>query len=288
MFVAGCTSRGPGPECDVVIAAVANANTPDIQLLDNVPIDNPDRAARVVEYFERAGCPEIIRQTVRSSFNVVCRIAGRMPDTIVIGAHHDKTGGGRGVADNWTGVVILTALVEHYSLKSDSLRSDSLRSDSLRSELEQSTPDGPWHTMEFVGFALEEDEMLGSRKYMAARDASAAPIVQMINLDTIATNRLRMDPRSDETLQCLARSIAFSLGTHIESFGIGRTEGDWAAFRRNRIPFLNLHSLDRRTLESLHSYRDRRSLVDDEMMRSSYTIVLNLIDALDHQVNATL
>ena len=48
----------------------------------------------------------------RAPANVVCRLPGSLPRRILIGAHFDKLGLGRGIVDNWAGAAMLANLVE--------------------------------------------------------------------------------------------------------------------------------------------------------------------------------
>lgn len=111
------------------------------------------------------GLPVRARMVVRSecrevqTANVVVRLPGRTPDTVVLGGHFDSWDLGQGAIDNGLGIaqVFATAeLLQKYSPRN------------LR-------------TVELVWFNGEEEGLWGSRT-QAARDRGE-PIVAMINLD---------------------------------------------------------------------------------------------------------
>lgn len=79
---------------------------------------------------------------------------GESPETIVVGAHFDHISAGSGVVDNWSGASLLPSLV-------------------------QSLNNAPrHHTFVFIGFAGEEQGLIGSDYYvhhLLPRERSAIP-----------------------------------------------------------------------------------------------------------------
>jgi len=58
--------------------------------------------------------------------------------------------------------------------------------------------------------------------------------------------------------------------------------GDWLPFKRAGIPSLHLHALDADAMKYLHTYRDRRELVDDEKLQRAFTVIADLLAVLDN------
>lgn len=98
------------------------------------PRTNQARMARVASYLQPYYCAELIEQPINRSRqkNLACVLPGKQDSRLVIGTHYDRTGGGRGVADNWSGIVTLTRLLAHHANQPR------------------------YHTLEFVAFGEEE------------------------------------------------------------------------------------------------------------------------------------
>ena len=92
---------------------------------------------------------------------------------------------------------------------------------------------------------------------------------------------------SVKKLQCVAISAAESLGIELTRVRLDETTGDWQSFRRAGVDTLNFHSLNKPMIAMLHTYRDRRDLVDDDQFISAYRVIANTISALDHGVDVS-
>jgi len=164
------------------------------------------------------------------SRNIVAVKPGVSGKQIVIGAHYDSAGVGRGAFDNATGVALMMELA-----------------DALRDE---NTP----YTLVFVAFGAEEAGLQGSMHYVAEMSPQArADTVLMINLDSVAAgDRLYCYSSKDTAWPQLAfRSVARGLGTYfLTSPGLNNdypygTTGDWSdhvAFHQAGIPYLYLEA----------------------------------------------
>lgn len=229
----------------------------DFRRLDQAPETNEARAARAHGYLAQS-CDDVRASRIRGSrfSNYVCTLPGSIDDRIVIGAHYDKTAKGAGIADNWTGVVIVSRLVSYFAQHR------------------------PHHTLAFVMFGEEEPGMRGSNSYV--RDESVDDIIAMINVDTLGVDIATIDKRSDDRLECLAHSVASRAGVAVRSLNVRQTTGDWEPFKQRQVPILNLHALDRKSARSLvHTRRDRREAVDDTHLNDAWRLTLNLIVNLD-------
>jgi hypothetical protein len=262
----GCASSRIS-NCDIELSPLKSLPHIDLALLDDVPVNNAERERKVIAQFEQMGCPDLQLQKLpfRKTHNVVCRIPGLSEEEVLIGAHHDRLGASKGVADNWTGVTILHALAASY------------------------VSDKPIHTMTFVAFADEEDDMRGSLHYVRQiKRKEINPPRLMVNIDTIGVTRPRVDQRSAPQLQCLAQSAADSLGMALSTNRLEDMTGDWAPFKQAGIAVLSFHSLDAQRLELLHTYRDNRSLVDDDYFMQAFKVISNTLSALDHGMDLVI
>jgi Zn-dependent M28 family amino/carboxypeptidase len=258
-MLSACASTD-APDCAVEITA--GWSVPDLPLryLHQAPRKAADRERRVYEYFESAGCPVIDRQPIprRRSSNIICEIPGSMDAVLVIGAHFDKLGPGRGIADNWTGITALASIAEHYA----------------------NNP--PRHTMRLIAFGLEEADMRGAEFYVKEiRHGRQARPALMVNIDTLGVDDLHVDVRSSADLQCQSMAVAQSLNLPLSPVRIEESYGDWQPFQRAGIPVLQFHSLNRQALTLLHTYRDNESLVDRQKMRDAFAVIAATISVLD-------
>ncbi len=237
----------------------------DFARLEAVPVKNGDRQDAVLAYFKN--CPELSVQAVgrgsRQSANVICRISGRSSKQVIVGAHFDNFGVGQGVADNWSGIVLISALVELLSGTEPNL------------------------TWTLIAFAEEESGILGSKAFVRAESAkrTVSDQVAMINIDTVGIGDVNLDPRSDKGLRCLASNIAQQLEIDLKNQSLPTTTSDWEPFNRKGIPFLNLHSLDHRKIEKIHSRMDNLQLLDKQKMEDAWQILINLQKVLDQDWN---
>ena len=223
------------------------------QRLGDVPRGNRMREARVADYLSPY-CTPVRQPVIRGYSNVICHFEGERNERFVVGAHHDRIGGGTGTADNWTGIVLLAALAEH---------------------LARETPQFSWT---LVAFAEEEWGLKGSIRYV---DHLEAPVRAMINIGTIGTDTVAIDRRSDDQLACLAQSVATALGVEYRDTLLRETVSDWEPFQKADIPVLSLNSLSRMQIHKLHTRRDRLTLLREARMDDAWQVLVNLQQQLD-------
>lgn len=81
---------------------------------------NIERREKLEELFRQAGCDagQLSEQQVKGTKepNVICSLPGESESTILIGAHFDNDGSGRGVIDNWSGAVQWKEYYDSYQL----------------------------------------------------------------------------------------------------------------------------------------------------------------------------
>lgn len=225
--------------------------TRDFSHVDLAPSFNRGRQEEIESWWQ-ASCPEFIRQNVRRSRqdNLICRIQGKSESKIVVGAHFDKVSVGKGVADNWSGVVLIDALMQDFKHAATQ------------------------YTIDFVAFAEEEEGLYGSKEYVAQLDT---PVVAMINLDTIGLTDLVIDGKSDDTLACQVQAIASEMSIKVTRKYWKDISSDWERFADEDIPAVGLHSVTRKTLRRIHHRRDKPGNVSLDHMDKAYRLATALI-----------
>lgn len=255
------------PACTAALPVGWTAPQLLIEELNSAPRRAAARESRVSELLAAAGCPRLIRQQIprNQTANVICEIPGKTHAEILIAAHHDKLGPGKGIADNWTGITALVSLVLHYA---------------------QNKPN---HTLRFAAFGLEEDDLRGASLYVREMKRGRVPRPSaMINIDTLGVTDLRIDRRSDKHLQCLTLAVAEGLELPAQTVRLDETVGDWQPFHRAGVPVLQFFSLSERTLSLLHTYRDNEKLVDPRRLQEAFQVIAATIAYLDDQARGTV
>lgn len=247
--VFGCTEILAN-ECTVKQLVIPDTSV-SLEHVNDAP-RTTDLRGQLIESWWLEHCDNMHRSNIpgKRSDNLICRVEGDQKETVVIGAHYDKVQPGWGVADNWSGVVVLDALARKFQNETPEL------------------------TLEFVAFAAEEPGMFGSKAYLEQTERN---IVGMINLDTLGLQATIIAGESDALLACKARAIAESLQFPFSQKSWSDITGDWEPFIKNNVPALSLHSVDRRTIKRIHNRRDRTGNVDIGYLENAYWLSLNLI-----------
>ncbi|MDA0977684.1 MAG: M28 family peptidase [Proteobacteria bacterium] len=264
--ISGCVGV-PEAICRIDIQPMSPLPGPLAADFSQVPRQNIDRQQSVWQLLESAGCDSLKREPLAGSrfANIVCQIDGTLSDYILVGAHHDRTGAGRGVVDNWTGVEILAALARYHAGQR------------------------PVHTLRFVAFAQEEQDLDGARQHLRQLRKEHQPLPRvMVNIDTIGLDSLAVDRRGDHSLNCLAESLAVTQGEELRQTRIRDMTGDWVPFRYAGVPVISFHSLKAGDMSSLHTFRDRESLLNRSLLESSYQVIAQTLSAIDYAVDLTV
>ena len=229
-----------------------------------VPCDNAQRQAAVRALYERMGANPADLRVERFSDrggveNLVLVKPGRSPDTIVIGAHYDKTGDGCGAVDNWTGQVAAARLYQ------------TLRDVALEK------------TLVFVAFGREEEGLVGSRAMANAIPEDRLPTYcGMVNIDSLGLARPQVaDNMSTRPLLKLAKDLAKELDIPFKHAALGRANSDSSAFVARTIPAVTIHGLDRKWMRVLHRHEDQATRVDATGVYLGYRLALAMVARLD-------
>jgi hypothetical protein len=226
---------------------------------------NSEREALIRRWFADAGCTDA--NLSEEAFdrklppNVVCVLPGETQEVILIGAHTDKVDSlGDGVVDNWTGAVLLPALL--YSLGAQPRH----------------------HTLIFVGFSGEEKGLLGSSYYVdRLTKEQRAHIEGMVNFDSLGLGPTEVwASHADKILLDALASVAFASKLPVTVMNIPEgASADSESFARYRIPRITLHSVTTLTWSILHSPRDKVTAIRMSDYYDSYKLIAEYLAYLD-------
>jgi Iap family predicted aminopeptidase len=215
----------------------------------------------VSKLFTKAGAraEDVTDFSHRKVRNLVVNKAGTSSETIVIGAHYDKTDLGCGAVDNWTGIVVLAHL---YSTLREAVSAKSLV---------------------FVAFDDEEVGLLGSNAMVRSiPKPERARYCAMVNLDSfgLATPQV-LDNVSSKRLRNLAAELALAMEVPFDHARLEVASADSASFLRRGIPAITLHGLSADWFSILHTDEDQPSMVNSTSVYIGYRLALALLTRVD-------
>lgn len=226
---------------------------------------NDEREALIRKWLAESGCkdPNLSEQALdrRLPPNVLCVLPGESQEAIVISAHTDKVEAfGDGVVDNWTGAVLLPALL--YSLSAQP----------------------PHHTLIFIGFSGEEKGLVGSRYYADHLTSDQrARIEAVVNFDSLGLGPTevwasRADKVLLDALSVIARASKLPVSVMNPEHG---ASADSESFARYHIPRITLHSVTPKTWSILHSPFDKMDAIKMDDYYDSYKLIAEYLAYLD-------
>ncbi len=231
---------------------------------------NFERQASLRKIFEEAGCTgdQLKEQPVKHENlgNLVCTLPGTTDSLIVVGGHFDAVDEGDGVADNWSGAVLLPSLFE-----------------SLRSRQRQ-------HTFIFVGFSSEEEGLIGSQDYVNKLNREQREKIRaMVNLDTLGLESTQVwlshsDAKLVKMMARVAGAMKLPMGaTNFEK--VGGTDSE--PFENKKVPSLTVHSVTQRNIRVLHSPDDKLRAINLDQYYGSYRLVAGFLAYADGALDQT-
>ena len=243
------------------VAPSIKASTPAEIAEDAAKVNCKDstRINSVRELWQKMGAEpsEISVEKSGGTQNLVIRKKASIEtaETIVLGAHYDKTIAGCGAIDNWTGIVAISHIFR--TVKDMPLTKNLI----------------------LVAFGNEEQGLLGSRAMIKAipRD-DLQHFCAMINVDSLgmtsptAVTNLSSKPLSDATLE-VARDSGIKAGT-IDLPGAG---ADSLPFIEKNVPAVTIVGLDRQWRQILHTGFDQANRVKMPEVHEGYKLALNLL-----------
>jgi len=226
---------------------------------------NGEREALIRKWFADSGCKDsnLSEQALDRKLppNIICVLPGETREVIVVGAHTDKVESfGDGVVDNWTGAVLLPALL--YSLSAQPRH----------------------HTLIFIGFSGEEEGLVGSRFYVDhLTSEQRAHIDAMVNFDSLGLGPTEVwashaDKGLLDALAAIARASKLPVTVMNPENG---ASADSESFARYQIPRITLHSVTQQTWSILHSSRDKLAAIKMYDYYDSYKLIAEYLAYLD-------
>ena len=213
--------------------------------------------------FEEAGCkaPELEDEQAKGSKlpNLVCTLTGESgADIILVTAHFDKVRAGAGAIDNWTGASLLPSLYESLALAK------------VRK-----------HTFPFIAFSDEEAGLVGSRAWVAAhKNTNLGNIRAMVNIDSVASTAAPLyiwASRAGPELARVAMGIGKAPRIPVEGMNIHKVVlTDTVPFRDKKVPVIDFHSLDNKTIPLPHTTADQLSAVNIDGYKTKYRFLAGL------------
>lgn len=260
-LAAPCAAQeGPGP----VLA-------PDREVLDELksaPGANPERVERLVELYRQAGATDdvITRTPIEARRegdppldNVVITKPGETDLVIVVGGHLDKVRRGGGVIDDWSGACMTANLYQ------------ALRAVPTR------------HTFRFVGFAYEEQGLVGSGKFVEAlTEEERGRVRAMINLECLGVGGpFLWTNGSTDALEAVAHQVAERSQLPLIDHVIEGVGADSIPFERVGIPNLTFDGLPVDRFQLIHSDQDLYENIDPKSYVTTYRLVTHFLLELD-------
>ncbi|MDM7922939.1 MAG: M28 family peptidase, partial [Pyrinomonadaceae bacterium] len=223
---------------------------------------NKDRREAVVALFKKAGAADTdIKIEGKDGLeNVVVTKKGTTADTVVIGAHYDKTADGCGVLDNWTGIVVLANIYR-----------------TMR-------PHDTQKTFVFVAFDEEEKGLLGSNAFAGEIPKSERKnYCAMINFDSFGMAAPQaLGNVSSSSLIKVAESASAQLKIPFASAGISYASSDSASFKNRDIPAITLHGMNDKWMDYLHTSKDKIGNVNISSVHAGYIHGLIIVSKVEN------
>ncbi len=213
------------------------------RLLSNMGVEDEDIA---IEKFEKV-------------VNVVLTIEGKTDETVIVGAHYDKTTLGCGAIDNWTGVVILANLYKEFAARQNE------------------------KTYKFVAFGKEEKGLYGSKAMANDIPKSELPkYCGMINFDSFGFNDVwTLGSVSDKNLVDLASVVAARRGFLFETKSFRGASADSKSFRKVNIPAITISGLSDDWKEYLHQDKDQLDNINFDRVFDNFLFSYEFLSEID-------
>ena len=229
----------------------------------SVPCPQNERLEGVRRLFKEAGASDdeiaVEKFDGDKISNVVVRKKGETDETVIIGAHYDRTDLGCGVVDNWTGVAIVSHILK-----------------TLR-------PLTTKKSYVFVAFDREEEGLRGSRQMAKTMDKAAVEqTCAMVNFDSFGmAGPMALRNASSPKLIKLAEVLAGENKFKFPAVDIEGASSDSASFRDRKIPAISLSGLAGNWQDILHTSHDKVGKVNMDSVYMGYRFGLLYLARLD-------
>lgn len=239
--------------------------------LRSAPRENPDRVQRLRELYLQAGAAkddvvlqEVLADRAPPLHNVIVTKRGQSDSVIVVGGHLDKVSVGDGVIDDWSGSCLATNLYQ------------TLRSIDTH------------HTFVFMGFAHEEQGLVGSSAYVKSlTETQRKQIRAMVNLECLGvSDAFVWSNGSTDMLEAIAYDVAARHELPLREHVIVGVGADSMSFDRVGIPTITFDGLPLEQIRLIHSPQDTFASIHQSAYCRTYEFVARYLLALDSTLAA--
>ena len=238
----------------------------DGELNDRVaksPLGNVERMKALIALFKLGGATDadiVLQDAGRGQSNVIVTKKGRTDRVIVVGAHYDAVSEGQGVIDNWTGSTLVSNLYQAlHGVETDA-------------------------TIVFIGFAREEEGLVGSAKYVRSLSkAQRDKIDAMVNLDTLAVNgTFAWQGHSTQVLVDRIVEVAAATNHPAQSARLWGGDADSSSFRQAGIPAVTVFGASQDVIfDIIHSPNDNMAAFNLAHYKNAYLLLIEVLKSLD-------
>lgn len=229
--------------------------------LGQVPCTNGERLSAVKVMFEKMGASssDISVEKFKNVENLVVKRQGTSQETIIIGAHYDKSDAGCGAVDNWSGIVTLAHLYK------------TMRQSQVKK------------TVLFVAFGKEEKGLIGSRAMVEAiAKEQVAQHCAMINIDSFGLAApFVLENISSAKLVKLAVELATKMQIPFAKVRIAGANSDSSSFIAKKIPALTLSGLSSEWMLIIHTGNDQVKKVNPASVYLGYRLALAMWNRIE-------
>lgn len=197
-----------------------------LELATKAPETDRQRAVQLKELFLDAGCngESLKEQKIEGAEtpNVICELHGESVETIIVGAHYERTSSPARPIDNWTAASLLPSL--YHSLADRRRR----------------------HRMIFVEFADRGNELSGAEYFAGHLNApELAHVEAMINLDALGLSPTKVwTAHSDKELVNALVQMMYVMKLSASQIDIAAAgSSDSEPFAMRKIPQITVHSM---------------------------------------------
>ncbi|MEP6900941.1 MAG: M28 family peptidase [Actinomycetota bacterium] len=191
--------------------------------------------------------------------NVLVKKKGKSAETIVIGAHYDKTDEGCGAIDNWTGISIIAHLFK-------TLRQIDMEKSYI-----------------FVAFDQEEKGLFGSDEMAKAiPKQNRQQYCAMVNFDSFGfTAPMSLQSASSSKMVLVAKKLAEENKFKFIDAAFEGADADSSSFKSRDIPSITFSGLDSNWQNYLHSKNDQLEKINMTSVYLGYRFGLMFVAKLD-------
>lgn len=233
-----------------------------VERVEHVPAGNRERGAQIEAWFRQEGCTgESLREQPVSGAdgpNIICELRGKTAQSIIVGAHYERSTSANRPFDDWSGAALLPDL---YHCLSDKERR---------------------HTIIFVAFADRRDSVAGAETFAAHMTVpELAHTEAMVNLDVLGLSPTKVWPgHSDKELVHLLMVMVYAMKIPASQVDIGLAgRSDSEPFAARQVPQITVHSLTRQNLLSR-----RAGAFNPQHYYGSYRLLCGYLGYLDKKL----